>query len=86
MHNKINFWDVQSSCCYVSRHQTLEFSLLEALEGDLPLLLRDVSMQYLRFLFKVCLEKDLIGFFLGLAEDDGASMPASVKVDNISDD
>lgn len=43
-------------------------------------------MQNLRFLLKVGLEDDLIGFFLGLAEDDGASVPATVQVDDIRDD
>lgn len=86
MHNKIDFRDVQASGSYVSGYQALEFSLLEALEGNLSLLLGDVTMEHLGFLLEIGLEEDLIGFLLGLAEDDGAAMPASVEVDDIGYD
>lgn len=41
-------------------------------------------MEDLSFLFEISLKHDLIGFFLGLTEDDGPAVPATVKVDNIS--
>ncbi len=43
-------------------------------------------MQDLRFLFEIGLEENLIGFFLSFAEDDGASVPAAVEIDDIGDD
>ena len=42
--NKLNVWDVKTSCCYISGDEDLEFVVLESLESHLSLVLRDVSM------------------------------------------
>lgn len=56
------------------------------MESDLPLLLRDVAVKGLRLLLDVGLQHDLVDFPLGLAEDDGAAVATSVKVDEVGDD
>ena len=43
-------------------------------------------MQHLSLLLQVCLQDDLICFPLGLAEDNGSSVPSSVEVYYISYD
>jgi len=40
-------------------------------------------MQNLSLLLEISLEKNLIGFFLSLAENNGSTMSTSVKIDNI---
>jgi hypothetical protein len=86
LHDQIDLRDIESSSCHVGGNEALQFSLLEGLEGDFTLFLRDVAMQNLRLLFQVGLEQDLIRFFLGLAEDDGSTVPTTVQVDYISND
>jgi len=83
--DEVDFGDVEAASCHVCGNQALEFPLLEALEGDLSLFLGDVAVQHLRLLLEIGLEKDLIGFLLCLAEDDGAAVATSVKVDDIGD-
>lgn len=41
-------------------------------------------MKNLSLLLQISLQKDLVGLFFGLAEDDGPSMPSSIKIDDIS--
>ena len=43
-------------------------------------------MQNLSLLLQVCLQHDLVGLPLGLAEDDGSSVSSSVEVDYVCDD
>ena len=43
-------------------------------------------MQSLGFLLQIGLESYVVGFSLGLAEDDGSSMTTTVEVDNVCDD
>jgi hypothetical protein len=40
----------------------------------------------LGLLLEVGLQEDLVGLFLGLAEDDGAAVPTAIQVDDICDD
>jgi len=41
-------------------------------------------MQNLSLLFEICLEKNLISFFLCFAENNSTAMSTSVEIDNIS--
>ncbi len=86
MDNQVDFWDIKASCGDVGGYETFKFAFLEGLEGDLPLLLRDVSVEDLGFLLEVGLEKNFVGFLFSLAEDNGSTVSSSVKIDDIRDD
>lgn len=86
LYNQVNFWDIETSCGNVGGDHAFKFTLFESLESDLPLFLWDVAVKDLGLLFEVGLEQDFVGFFFGLAEDDGSSVSSSVKVDNVGDD
>ena len=43
-------------------------------------------MEGLSFLVEVGLEQNFVDFFLGFAEDDGSTVSAAIKVDEIGDD
>jgi len=86
LHNEIHFWDVETSSCDVSSYQTFEFTFLKALECDLSLLLRNVSVENLCFLLEVSLQKDLVGLLLCFSEDDGSTMTPTIEVDNVRND
>ena len=84
LNNKIDFGDIETSCCNIGGNQAFEISCLEALEGNLSLLLRNISMKHLSFLLEVGLEEDLVCFLFSLTKDDCPAMPTSVEIDHIS--
>lgn len=86
MDDQIDLGNVETSGSNIGGDQTFKFTLFKSLESDLPLLLGDVSMEDLGFLFQVSLQEDLVGFLFGLAENDGSAMSSSIKVDNVGDD
>lgn len=86
LNDEVYLWDIKSSCGNIGRNKTFKLAFLEALEGYFSLLLWDVSMQHLSLLLEVSLQQDLISFLLSLAEDNGAAMATTVKIDDISDD
>lgn len=84
LNNKINFRNIKTSGCDISGNKTFKFTLFKCLEGNLPLLLRDISVKNLGFLFKIGFKKNLIGFLFGLTENNGSTVSSTIKVDNIS--
>ena len=86
LHNQVDLGDVQASGRDVGGDQAFQFALFESLECDLPLFLGDVAVEHLGFLLKIGFQQDLVGFFLGLAENDGSSVATTIKVHDVSDD
>lgn len=86
MYDQVNFWDIEASGSNVGGNETFEFTLFESLESDLPLFLRDVTVEDLGLLFEVGFEKDFVGFLFGLAEDNSSAVSSSVEVDDVSND
>ena len=85
LHDQVHLRDVQAARGHVGRDEALELAVAEALEGDLALLLDDVSVEHLRVGLEVGLEQHVVGFLLGLGEDDGAGVLSAVDRDDVCD-
>jgi len=68
---EVDIGDVEAAGGDVGGHEHVELTLLEALKGDLSLVLGDVSMHDLDVLLDFVREQELVRFRLGRAEDDG---------------
>lgn len=44
LQDEVDFGDIETSGCYVGGYEALELTLLETMEGNLPLLLGDVAV------------------------------------------
>ena len=53
MEDEVNFGNVEPTGCNIGGDEALELTLLETVEGDLALLLRDVSVEGLALLLDV---------------------------------
>ena len=83
LHNQVNFGNVQTSSSDVRSYQTFELTFFKALESDLSLLLRDVSMEHLGLALEIGLEKDLVGFFFSLCKNNSSAMTSTIEVDYV---
>jgi len=86
LNDQVDLWNIESSGSNVCCNEAFKFTLLESLESDLPLLLRNVTVQNLSLLLQVGFQEDFVGFLFGLAENNGSSVSSSVKVDDVGDD
>ena len=71
MDYEVNIGDIEAAGGDIGGDEDVELTLLEALEGDLPLILGDISVHYLDVLLDLVGEQELVRFGLGGAEDDG---------------
>ena len=77
--DEVDLGDVEATGCDVGRDEALELAVAEALEGDLALFLDDVSVEHLRVGLEVRLEQHVVGFLLGLGEDDRAGVLPGIE-------
>lgn len=68
--NEVNIGDIEAAGGDIGGDEDVELTLLEALEGDLSLILGDVSVHNLDVLLDLVREQELVRFCLGRAEHD----------------
>lgn len=71
LNNQVDVGNVETARCNVGRNEHLELLLLESLEGDLTLSLSNVTVHDLKILLDLVGQDQLVGFCLGLTEDNG---------------
>lgn len=78
LYNQVHIRYVQSPAGHIRCHQNPKLALLEPLESDLPLALRDVAMHDLKVLScQFVGQNHGVGISLGLSEDNSlARVPA----------
>lgn len=79
--NQVHIWNIETSGSDICCHQNLEFTLFKPLNGDFPLILGDVSMHDLHFLFYFLRQNQLIGILLGLSENNGLGIATIANKD-----
>ena len=70
LNDQIDTWDVESTGGNVSGDENFAFVCFELFQGNLALSLSYFTVDHLDVLLDLLAEFDLVGFFLGGAEDD----------------
>ena len=70
MDDQVNIRDIKSSRCNISGNKTAELVLLETLESDFSLVLRDVSVHDFNIVLDLLVEQKRVGISLGGSKHD----------------
>jgi hypothetical protein len=79
--HQVDVGDVEAAGCDVGGDQDGELALLESLEGDLTLVLGDVTVHHLNVLLNLVRQDQLVRVRLSLSEHDGLTLVASIDTD-----